>query len=39
MFASWNHGCRFEGEIFEHIYINEEMWISIKMSRKFAPRG
>ena len=34
----WNR-CHFADNIFKCIYFNEDVWISIKMSWKFIPKG
>ena len=33
------NGCHFSEEIFQHIFVNENVWISIKISLKFVPKG
>ena len=33
------NGCHFPGDIFIWIFLNENVWISIKISLKFVPRG
>ena len=32
-------GCRFPGDIFNWIFLNENSWIFIKISLKFVPKG
>ena len=32
-------GRRFPDDIFKYIFLNEILWISIKISLKFVPRG
>ena len=31
------NGCHFTDDIFKHMFLNENMWISIKISLKFVP--
>ena len=33
------NGRRFPNDIFKHIFINENIWISIKISLRFVPKG
>ena len=33
------NGCHFPDDIFKHISLNENMWISIKISLKFVHKG
>ena len=33
------NGCHFADNIFKCIFLNENVWISIKMSLKFVPKG
>ena len=33
------NGRHFPDDIFEHIFLNENIWISIKISSKFVPKG
>ena len=33
------NGCQFPDDIFKWIFVNEIIWISIKISLKFVPRG
>ena len=33
------NGCHFSDHIFKHIFFNENVWISIKISLKLASRG
>ena len=32
-------GCRFPDDIFKCIFLNENVWTSIKISLKFVPKG
>ena len=33
------NGCHFPGNIFKYIFLNENVWIPIKSSLKFVPKG
>ena len=33
------NGCHFADDIFKCIFVNENVWIPIKMSLKFVPKG
>ena len=33
------NGCHFAGDIFKHIFLNENVWIAIKISLKFVSEG
>ena len=33
------NGCHFPEDIFKYIFLNENTWISIKISLKFVPKG
>ena len=33
------NGCHFRDNIFKYIFLNENVWISIKISLKFVPKG
>ena len=33
------NGCHFADDIFNHIFLNKNVWISIKISLKFVPKG
>ena len=33
------YGCHLPDDIFKSIYLNENVWISIKISLKFVPTG
>ena len=33
------HGCHFTDDIFKCIFLNENVWILIKISLKFVPKG
>ena len=33
------NGCRFADDIFKRIFLNENVWILIKISLKFVPKG
>ena len=33
------HGCHFPEDIFKHIFLNDNIWILIKISLKFIPKG
>ena len=33
------NGCRFPNNIFKQIFMNKNIWISIKFSLKFVPKG
>ena len=33
------HGCHFPDDIFKCIFLNENVWISIKISLEFVPKG
>ena len=33
------NGCHFPDDIFKCIFLNENMWISIKIPLKFVPKG
>ena len=33
------NGRQFPDEIFKYIFLNENVWISIKISLKFVPKG
>ena len=33
------NGCHFADDIFKHMFINENVWIPIKISLKFVPKG
>ena len=33
------NGCHFPDDIFKWIFLNENVWISIKISLKFVPKG
>ena len=33
------NGCHFAGDIFKCIFLNENVWIPIKISPKFVPKG
>ena len=33
------HGRYFTDDIFKSIFLNEDVWISMKISLKFVPRG
>ena len=33
------NGCHFPDDIFKWIFLNENVWISIKITLKFVPRG
>ena len=39
--ASWNrqNGRHFADNIFKYIFLNENIWIPIKISLKFVPKG
>ena len=33
------HGCHFPDDILQSIFLNENIWILIKVSLKFVPKG
>ena len=33
------NGCHFAGDSFKCVFLNEDVWISIKISLKFVPKG
>ena len=33
------NGCHFADDIFKRIFVNENIWILIKISLKFVPNG
>ena len=33
------NGCHFPEDIFKYIFLNENVWISIEIFRKFVPKG
>ena len=35
----WQHGCHFAEDIFKCIFLNENAWISIKISLKIVHKG
>ena len=35
----WQNGCHFSDNIFKSIYLNENVWILIKISLTFVPKG
>ena len=35
----WQNGRHFPDDIFKHIFLNENVWISLKISLKFVPKG
>ena len=37
-FSLWQNCCHFTNNIFKCIFVNENVWISLKMSLKFVPK-
>ena len=35
----WQNGRHFTDDIFKRIFLNENIWIPIKISLKFVPKG
>ena len=33
------NGCHFADDTFKHIFLNEDVWISIEIPLKFVPKG